>query len=205
MYLPPAFEVVDAPSVEALLSRMPFGCLITHGPGGLFASHLPFHHDVGERRLIGHLARANPHQERATDEEALVVFQGAHSYVSPNWYPSKAEHGRVVPTWNYEVVHVYGRLTWRSDPAWLRTVVSDLTDRFEAGQSRPWSITDAPEDHIHKQLHAIVGMELAISRIEAKRKMSQNRSHADRMAVQDALAGSDDPADRALAEAMARG
>ncbi len=153
---------------------------------------------------MGHVARANPHWSMSAEGEALVIFQGANAYVSPNLYPSKAEHGRVVPTWNYEAVHVYGQAVWRDDPAWLRWAVSSLTDRFEAGQAQPWSIHDAPDDHVERQLRGIVGIELKISRIEAKRKLSQNRSDADRNAVQVGLAASHDPADVAVAKAMLR-
>ncbi len=115
------------------------------GPEGLFASHLPFVYDAERQVLAGHLARANPHQSRSGGAVALVIFQGANAYVSPSFYPSKAKHGRVVPTWNYEAVHVRGRLTWREDPAWLRSHLNALTDRFEATRDKPWAVSDAPD------------------------------------------------------------
>jgi transcriptional regulator len=189
MYLPDAFTVTDAAEIDALLERIGLGCLVTHGPEGLFASHLPFVHDVRRGVLAGHLARANPHRDRAGEGEALVIFQGLDAYVTPGWYPSKAEHGRVVPTWNYEVVHVYGRITWRDDADWLRANVEALTRRFEAAQPSPWAVTDAPPAHIERLLAAIVGVEFRIDRIEAKRKLSQNRPQADRQGVIEGLAG----------------
>lgn len=202
MYVPDHFAVTDADEVAEMLRRTPFGCLITHGPDGLFASHLPFLHDPQRGVLAGHLARANPHERLATEGEALVVFQGPHAYVSPGWYPSKAEHGRVVPTWNYEAVHVYGRLSWRRDRDWLLGLVTALTKRFEAAQPAPWRVDDAPADHIERLLGAIVGLEVRIERVVAKRKFSQNRPQADVHGVVAGLSASPAELDRALAEAM---
>ena len=133
---------------------------------------------------------------------ALVIFQGVEAYISPSWYPTKQAHGRVVPTWNYEVVHVYGRLVWHEDRAWLRAQIGELTRQFEAGRPDPWSVEDAPADHIERLLAGIVGVEIAIDRIEAKRKLSQNRSDADRLGAADGLAASDDPRDRLTGAAM---
>jgi len=189
MYLPDAFTVTDATQVADLLRSLPFGILVTHGPEGLFASHLPFVHKLEAGRLQGHLARANPHRALADGDQALVVFQGVSAYVSPNWYPAKAEHGRVVPTWNYEAVHVYGRVTWRDEPDWLRANVDALTARFEAAQPSPWATSDAPGAFIDQMLNGIVGVDLAIERVEAKRKLSQNRSAADRDGVISGLRG----------------
>jgi transcriptional regulator len=183
MYLPDAFAVTDSAEIDALLRRTPFGSLITTGPRGLFASHLPFIHDPKDGVLAGHLARANPHRSLAGDGQAMVIFQGSNAYVTPNWYPSKAEHGRVVPTWNYEVAHAYGRICWRDDADWLRANVQALTERFEADQPKPWAVTDASAEHIDRLIATIVGVEFRIERIEAKRKLSQNRSSADREGV----------------------
>jgi transcriptional regulator len=202
MYLPDAFAVADAAEIGDLLARAPLGCLVTHGPDGLFASHLPFVHDPEEGVLAGHLARANPHRTQAGDEEALVIFQGLNAYVSPNWYPSKADHGRVVPTWNYEMVHVYGAISWREEADWLRANVAALTRRFEADQPRPWTLEDAPAGHIDRLLKAIVGVELRITRIEAKRKLSQNRPEADREGVILGLSQSGAEQSRRMAELM---
>jgi transcriptional regulator len=202
MYLPDAFAVTDEAEINALLERTPLGCLVTHGPEGLFASHLPFIHDPHAGVMAGHLARENPHRSRADDSEALVIFQGLNAYVTPNWYPSKAEHGRVVPTWNYEIVHVHGRICWREDAEWLRSNVEALTTRFEAGQPRPWTLDDAPDGHIDRLVGGIVGVELRIERIEAKRKLSQNRSDADRQGVISGLSKSESGQDRQVAEVM---
>ncbi len=202
MYVPAAFAVTDPVEIEAILGRLDFGCLVTHDADGLFASHLPFLYDAERRVLRGHLARANPQWRRAETAEALAIFQGPNAYVSPGWYPSKGEHGRVVPTWNYEVVHVYGRLDWRMDEGWLIGFLAALTDRFERRRAAPWAITDAPVDYVRGLAGAIVGLELQAERVEAKRKLSQNRSEPDRMGVAAALAASDDPSERALGTIM---
>ncbi len=203
MYVPDAFAVTDADEIAAMLARAPLGCLVTHGPGGLFASHLPMIHRDG--RLEGHLARANPHRSLDGGGEALVVFAGPDAYVSPNWHPSKAEHGRVVPTWNYEAVHVYGELNWREEPAWLLANVTALTERFEADQARPWAVSDAPEAFVGRLTAAIVGVDLRITRVEAKRKLSQNRGEADRLGVAAGLGESAEAGDRAVAALMRGG
>ncbi len=203
MYAPDPFAVTDPAELDAMLAAGRLGVLVTNGPEGLFASHLPFLHETGAGRLIGHLARANPHPLRAPDGgQALVIFQGAEAYVSPGWYPSKAEHGRVVPTWNYEAVHVRGRLSWFHDPARLLDVVTRLTDANEAGLSHPWAVSDAPADHIERLIGAIVGVQIEIEQVSGKRKLSQNRSSADRAGVVAGLAASPDPRDRAVAERM---
>jgi transcriptional regulator len=132
----------------------------------------------------------------------MVIFQGVDAYVSPNWYPSKAADGRVVPTWNYEALHVHGELSWREDEAWLRANVAGLTDRFEAGQPHPWALADAPADYVARMLAQIVGLELRITRIEAKRKLSQNRSEADRQGVIAGLSASASNTDRTMAGLM---
>jgi len=202
MYLPEAFAVTDQSEINDLLARIPLGSLITHGPDGLFASHLPFVHDPAGGVLAGHLARANPHCGRAGEGQALVIFQGANAYVTPSWYPGKAEHGKVVPTWNYEAVHVYGAVVWREEPEWLRANVEALTRRFEADQPRPWAVDDAPKGYIDKLARAIIGVEFRIERIEAKRKLSQNRPDADRQGVILGLAGAEAEQGRRVAGLM---
>ncbi len=205
MYAPEPFAVTDPAELDAMLAAARLGAMVTHGPDGLFARHLPFLHDAGAGRLIGHLARANPHARHAPDgSEALVIFVQAEAYVSPGWYPSKAEHGRVVPTWNYEAVHVRGRLTWFSDPDRLTDVVTRLTDANEADKAHPWAVTDAPADHVERLIGAIVGVQIEIGQILGKRKLSQNRSSADQTGVVAGLAASPDPRDRAVAEQMGR-
>jgi transcriptional regulator len=203
MYSTSAFTVTDPDVIDAMMGRARLACLITSGQDGLFASHLPLLHDKARGVLAGHLARANPHRDLEVGGEALVIFQGPSAYVSPNWYPSKAEGGRVVPTWNYEAVHVYGEIVWRDDPAWLRANVSGLSDRFEADQPHPWALSDAPDAYIDRMLDGIVGLEIRIGRIEAKRKLSQNRSDADRRGVIAGLSTSPRANERDVAALMA--
>ena len=148
-------------------------------PWIIVVTMLPFVYDRGTRTLRGHLARGNDQWRRPVVGEALVIVRGPDAYISPGWYPSKAEHGRVVPTWNYVTAHVYGRLAVHDNPAWVERNVRDLTECHEAGRPQPWSVDDAPRQFIEGQLRAIVGVELAITRIEAKFKLSQNRSAAD--------------------------
>jgi transcriptional regulator len=202
MYSPEPFAVTDQAEINDLLRRTPFGSLITHGPNGLFASQLPLLHDPDHQILAGHLARTNPHPSLAGDGEALVIFQGANAYVTPNWYPTKTEHGRVVPTWNYEVAHVYGHISWREDADWLHANVTALTERFEAHQPRPWAVDDAPAEYIGRLIGGIIGVEFRIERIEAKRKLSQNRVEADRQGVVAGLSQSASAQDNAVAKAM---
>ena len=181
MYIPRHFSVPDE-EATAMLSAVSAGDLVTATDDGLVATFLPLLVDLttGEHgRLLGHLARTNDQWRRPALGQALVIANGPDSYVSPSWYPSKAEHGRVVPTWNYATVHVHGTLTIHDDPAWVDALVRQLTDRHEAGRPHPWSVDDAPSRFHAGQLRAIVGIELSISRVEVKVKMSQNRPDAD--------------------------
>ena len=202
MYAAPAFTVDDPDIIEGLIDGARLGVLVTHGPGGLNASHLPFLYDAETRTLRGHLARANPHRSLAGAGPALAILTGAEGYVSPNWYPSKAEHGRHVPTWNYEAVHLHGPLTWSDDPDVLLRLVADLSARHEASQARPWRVTDAPAGYIEKPLSGIVGVEMRVERVEAVRKLSQNRDARDHAGVVSGLEGSPDPRDQMLAARM---
>lgn len=187
MYLPPHFREDRLDALHALILARPLGTLITAGPGGLAANHLPFQLDptAGDRgTLRAHLARANPQlDELSRVGECLVVFHGAEGYVSPGWYPSKREHGQVVPTWNFVAVHASGPPRLVDDAAWLRGLVEQLTDAHEAGRSTPWRVDDAPADYLARMLGAIVGLEIPIARLEGKWKLSQNRSAADREGV----------------------
>jgi transcriptional regulator len=181
----------------------PFGALVTVSSDGIVATHLPLVLDRtrgAHGTLEGHVARASPHhQEVPATAESLVMFTGPDAYVTPSWYPAKAEHGRVVPTWNYVAVHVYGVLRWVDDPAFLRRHLEALTERHERGRATPWAVSDAPEGYIAQLARAIVGFELAITRIEGKWKMSQNRSAADIDGVVRGLADSPAAGDRAVA------
>ena len=181
MYTPAHFAA-SPDAINDLLARPAAVHLVTATEQGILATMLPLIYEpsIGEHgALHGHLARNNPQWSTPALGESLVILQGADAYVSPSWYASKAEHGRVVPTWNYSTAHVYGELVVHEDAAWLGDHVRRLTDVHEAGSDRPWSVDDAPERFISGQLRAIVGVELIISRIEAKTKLSQNRTDAD--------------------------
>jgi len=181
MYTPAHFEAAPD-AVRELLTQPGAANLITATAQGLLATLLPFVYDpsVGEHgALHTHVARNNPQWSEPAIGESLMIIQGADAYISPSWYASKAEHGRVVPTWNYSTAHVYGHLVIHDDPQWIAGQVRRLTGVHEAGFEHPWSVDDAPERYISGQLRAIVGLELVITRIEAKTKLSQNRSAAD--------------------------
>ncbi|RRV09007.1 FMN-binding negative transcriptional regulator [Pseudomonas sp. v388] len=206
MYTPAAFRDTDLASLQQQMDQTRLAILMTHGEHGLQASHLPLllRPEQGARgTLYGHLAKANPQwQDLATGCEALVVFAGSDAYISPSFYPSKAEHEKVVPTWNYLAVHAYGRAEVFTDAQRLRQLVSELTDKHESRRSQPWSVDDAPADYIAKMLGAIVGFALPIERLEGKRKLGQNRSAEDYAGVRSGLAASADPQDRELARLM---
>jgi transcriptional regulator len=181
MYVPQHFQASDE-DLRSLLSQGAAADLVTSTDEGLFATFLPFLFDpsIGEHgALLGHVARNNRQWQLPAGGESLVIVHGPDSYISPNFYPSKAENGRVVPTWNYLTAHVYGTLVVHDDTAWLSAFVRRLTDHHEAAEPRPWSVDDAPVPYVEGQLRAIVGLELQITRIEAKVKMSQNRPAAD--------------------------
>jgi transcriptional regulator len=200
MYVPGPFAETDPDVIWGLLEAHPFALLVTHDAEGFHATHMPFLADREGRRLTGHIARANPQPAR-TDGEAMIVFSGPNAYVSPNWYPSKAVDGRAVPTWNYEAVHVYGRLTWRDEADWKRIHLTALADRFERDEPRPWTLAEAPADYVEKLFRGLIGLEFAVERIEAKRKLSQNR-RLDNEGVIAGLRRVDDPGSLAIAEAM---
>jgi transcriptional regulator len=201
VYIPAAFAPDDA-TVRALLSHPRSADLVTMTDDGLVATFLPFvyHPDEGEHGVLrGHLARNNDQWSRPAVGEALGIVHGPDAYITPNWYASKAEHGRVVPTWNYATAHVYGELRVHDDPVWLAGLVRELTELHEAGEAAPWAVDDAPEKFVDGMLRAIVGVELVISRVEAKVKMSQNRPPAD---VDGVIAGLEARGDAANAEAV---
>lgn len=186
MYTPPAFRDDDRASVHATIEAAGLATLVTMTAQGLIGTPLPFllARDEGPLgTLYGHVARANPQWREPAVGEALAIFAGPDAYVSPGWYATKAEHGRVVPTWNYAAVHAYGVAEFFEDAGRLRDVVAGLTTRHEAGRAAPWAVDDAPEPFVQAQLKGIVGVRLALSRVEGKRKFSQNRSAADRAGV----------------------
>ena len=216
MYIPAHFAV-DPAAVDELLAKHGAADLITLTDDGLLATMLPFAYEpsAGEHgaqwgALYGHVARNNDQWRKPARGESLAIVRGPDSYVSPSWYAAKAEHGRVVPTWNYLTAHVYGQLVVHDDPAWVEDVVRRLTAKHEAarlaspGQHMPWSPDDAPRAFIEGQLRAIVGLELEITRIEAKAKLSQNRPVGDIAGIVDGLAArGDDPMATAVERANA--
>lgn len=204
MYVPAANAVPDPDEARAMVADVGAATFVTSGEDGFpWATWLPVLW-VGDR-VVAHLARANPHwREVADGAPCLLVVDGPQAYVSPGWYASKAEHGRVVPTWNYESVQLRGRATVHDDPEWLRAVVTDLTDAHEAGRPQPWHVTDAPEAYVAGQLRGIVGLEVVVEQVSAKAKLSQNRSAADQAGVVAGLEASGDPRDGAVAAAMRR-
>lgn len=204
MYNPAHFVQPDLADQHALMRAHPLGLLITHGPQqGLDANHLPFDLAADEGAmgvLRAHVARANPLWQQCADgAEVLVVFRGEAGYISPNWYPSKQEAHKQVPTWNYEVVHAHGRLRIRDDVRFVRGLVARLTRTHEANQTQPWKMGDAPSDYLDDMLSKIVGLEVEITRIEAKSKLSQNKDARDR---QGAIGGLTNSGASGLAQAM---
>ena len=213
MYVPRT-NAEDRPEVLAAFMRAhSLAALVSVGPAGeLWATHLPIVYDLSRGAhgtIEGHVARANPHHElvRAAAElasdgaarESLAIFTGPDAYVTPAWYPGKAEHGREVPTWNYVAVHAYGTLRLRDDPEWLLAHVTRLTEQSEAGRPEPWAVSDAPADYVARMLRAIVGFEMEVTRIEARWKMSQNRTPEEIDGVVAGLEASGRPADRVVA------
>lgn len=206
MYIPAHFRQDDLAQLHAQMRQAPLATLVSHGASGLQASHVPLllvaeEGDYGT--LYGHFARANP-QWRAFAEqpEALAIFSGADAYVSPSAYPSKAEHGKAVPTWNYISVHAQGQLQVFDDPERLHQLLARLTAVQEGNQPKPWAIDDAPRDYIDSMLRAIVGFALPIQRLQGQWKLSQNRNAADHAGVQQALSASPQAKDQALAAQM---
>lgn len=198
MYNPPAFVENDPGELQAIMRAASLPVLISPGRTGLLATHLPLLFEAPDR-LIGHVARANPHWHAFDPAaESLAIFTAADGYISPSFYPTKAETGKVVPTWNYQAVHATGRLEITEDPAALLDIVTRLTNRHETGRPAPWAVADAPADFIASQLKGIVGITLHITRLEGKNKLSQNRLKQDQIG---ALAGVT-PENPALAVAM---
>jgi transcriptional regulator len=184
VYRPAAFVEDDRDALVAMIMRASLAHLVAHGTDGFESSPVPVLADVdgGRVRLRGHLARPNP-LWRMAPCDVLAVVPLSDAYVSPSWYPAKAEHGKVVPTWNYEVVHAHGRLVAHDDVAWLDAFVRELTERHEAGRPEPWAVSDAPADFVGTMLRGIVGVEIEVTRLEGKRKLSQNRPETDQLGV----------------------
>jgi transcriptional regulator len=203
MYQPDHFRVDDLPQMHALMRERPFAALISAGADGLFASHLPtvLKSDGPYGVIECHLARANPHCKYLADgNEALMIFQGPEGYITPNWYPSKAQNGKVVPTWNFAVVHAYGRPEVMKDGDRLLAHVTELTAQQEKSEAKPWLPSDAPTAYIEAMLRGIVGFRFAITRLEGKWKMSQNREPQDQAGVVQGLSKRADGDDVAMAK-----
>ncbi|MBR1272438.1 FMN-binding negative transcriptional regulator [Bradyrhizobium sp. AUGA SZCCT0222] len=202
MYVPPAFKDDDVESIRATIRGARLATLVTATAEGPVATPLPFFLDETEGEhgtLYGHLARANPHWRLPPIGEALAIFTGPEAYVTPSWYATKQETGKVVPTWNYVAVHAYGPVEFFVEPERLLDAVTRLTNKQEGSRAKPWAVADAPADFIAAQLRGIVGVCIPVARFEGKRKMSQNRPEADRVGVAAGLAASDNPQDREVA------
>lgn len=211
MYIPRHFAVADPAYAGAFVDAAQSADLVTFDGTRPVSTLLPViwdrpetvGDDTGWGRLLGHLAIANDQWRTAVPgAEALAIVRGPQAYVSPGWYESKTRHGRVVPTWNYEAVHLSGTIAFHHDPEWLRELVTRLTRRHEGGREHPWAVTDAPPEFINGQLRAIVGVEMTVTRVEAKQKLSQNRSEADQAGVIAGLAEEPDAGAAAIAAAM---
>src|SRR6202140_1139702 len=207
MYVPPHFNEDRVDVLHDAIRQARLGTLVTIGEGGIEASHVPMLVDPEPRpfgTLLGHVARANPQwRTAATDAEALAIFLGPDGYVSPSWYETKRESGKVVPTWNYVAVHATGTLKFHEDPEWLLALVTKLTQTHEAPRAEPWKRSDAPKDSIAGMLQAIVGFELPIARLAGEWKMSPNRSPPDRAGVIEGLAREGGADEARVAEIMA--
>ena len=213
MYVPRHFAVTDLAAIAAFVDAAAAADLVTFDGSRPVSTLLPViwdrPPDFPDRegrcgRLLGHVALANPQWQTAQpDSLALAIVHGPQAYVSPSWYESKARHGRVVPTWNYQAVHITGSVTFHRDAEWLRDLVTRLTRRHEAAAARPWAVTDAPPEYINGQLKAIVGVEVTITDVEAKDKLIQNRSTLDQAGVVTGLRDVPGPGPAAIAGQMA--
>ncbi|RQQ43374.1 FMN-binding negative transcriptional regulator [Burkholderia stagnalis] len=203
MYVPAHFDESRTEVLHALIAQHPFGTLVTHGGGGLDANHLPFElvtGDGGLGELHAHVARANPvWRDVADGDDVLVIFRAGDAYISPSWYPSKHATHRQVPTWNYVVVHAHGRIAVRDDERFVRGVIARLTRTHEAAQPEPWKMADAPRDYLDAMVQSIVGLQIKITRLVGKRKLSQNKAVGDIRGAADALVAS---GELAIGEAM---
>jgi transcriptional regulator len=207
MYVPASFKMTEPSDVLALMRANPFAALISHDAEGLTATHLPtVARQDGDKLVVEcHIARGNPHWKRlaanpATD--AMMIFTGPEAYIRPGWYPSKAEGGKVVPTWNYAIVHAYGRAEIIEDGAWLLRHVTELSAQQESPYELPWKTSDAPEQYLAAMIRGIVGVRVSISRVDAKAKMGQNRETRDRLGAANGLADRAQRFDLAVSDLM---
>ncbi len=204
MYIPPAFHEDRPEELQAIIKAASLPVLISSTIGdqpGMIATHLPL--TLRGDTLIGHFARANPHWNHFNlNADSLAIFTAVDGYISPSWYPAKQEHGKVVPTWNYEAVHAYGKLEILTEPQDILKIVTQLTERYEQPRAKAWAVSDAPDDYIASQLRGIVGVVFHIGRLEGKRKLTQNRSKADQDGVIKGLADENPQLAAAMAKAQ---
>jgi transcriptional regulator len=201
MYIPPKFALT-ADQTAAALRDAEFANLVSRHATGLLVTPLPLIYDESHHSFVGHVSRANPHWH-ADGAESVAIFSGPHTYISPSFYATKSETGKVVPTWNYEVLNVHGRLAIHDDPDWVLNLVTALTDRHEARRPAPWHVSDAPQAYTQSQLRGIVGVELVIADVEGKAKMSQNQPDRNRAGVVAGLKESGTPQDQLVADLVA--
>lgn len=206
MYVPKHFQEPDRAAMSDLVQAFPLATLVTMSSSGLNANHIPLRWEqaIGPHgALQGHIARANPLWTDLAEHDALAIFHGHDAYITPNWYPTKQETGRVVPTWNYTAVHLYGRIRTIEDPAWLLALLQRLTDEREARFTTPWRVSDAPAEYIEKLIGAIVGIEMEVTRAVGKWKTSQNQPAANREGAIEGLTASGEEAGAAMAALIA--
>jgi transcriptional regulator len=203
MYVPKAFEENRIDVMHRLIRENPLATLVVQTAGGMEANHIPLHINMDGSEfgtLVGHIARSNPLWKIFSAEaQVLVIFQGANTYISPSWYATKKENGKVAPTWNYAVVHASGFMRAIEDPVWIRDLLNTLTDEHEAQFTQPWSVSDAPADYVEKLIDAVVGIEISISTMIGKWKVSQNQPENNRQSVIDNLKSSSNPQDQHMA------
>ncbi|MDC8772950.1 FMN-binding negative transcriptional regulator [Roseateles albus] len=203
MYIPPYHAETDVSTVLSLIETQPLGAWVTVGADGLIANHIPFILDRGRGELgtlRAHVSRANPvWQQLSREVDSLVMFQGPHAYITPSWYPTRLTEGKVVPTWNYVVAHAHGQAHAIEDPHWIAQLLFDLTEHSEAQQAMPWKLADAPQDFIQCLARAVVGIEIPISKLQGKWKLSQDEAMADRLGTVEGLAALGDANSVALA------
>ncbi|MBP8005708.1 MAG: FMN-binding negative transcriptional regulator [Acinetobacter sp.] len=204
MFLPEIFVEKDLEKLYALIQDYPFATLISHSAAGVEANHLPFKLLLDKESdtavLIAHIAKGNPlHTQIENNTDVLVIFQGEQGYISPNWYPTKQQHHQHVPTWNYQVVHIKGKINFLHDEKSLRGILAKLTRTHEAKQAKPWKMSDAPSEYIAEELKGIIGIEIQIEKITGKFKLSQNREKIDALGV---VAGLEQQGEQGLAKAV---
>lgn len=206
MFRPPHFREDDPSILQGMMLDHPFATMVSGTADGLLVDHLPLLCDPtsgAAGRLRGHISAGNPLLKSGhTGMDVTAIFKGPHGYISPSWYPSKKDHGKVVPTWNYVAAHAHGRLHFHRDPDWCLQIIDDLTNRYEETRDNPWAVSDMPPEFLTRQLRGIVGIEIEIVRLEGQRKLSQNKSQADRQGVLNGLRAEGDHTAIELADAM---